>query len=159
MIDALTIARRIKSRFARIEDSYAAGPMRNGMSAYVELLWQGRTMQAHVRQIRDHDDPRAAGHEPVMGERARIDPLMLAEAASKHVAGMARLSKVAEHVAELAVWHKDGKASFIAVAGDGTRFLVEVREVQPLEHMLSMLEKAKAAGVEGADASIAALRG
>ena len=158
MIDAMTIARRIKSRFARIESSYAAGPQRNGQSAFVDLLWEGRTMQAYVKRIRDHDDPRAAGSEAVEGSRAHIDPLMLAELASKHVSGMARLSKAAEHVAELDVWHKDGRACFIAVANDGARFLVEVREIPAREQILAMLEKAKAAGIEGTEASMAALR-
>lgn len=134
-MDAMNVARRIKSRFARIEGAYAAGPIANGRDGLVDLITGGRTYRAYVKQLREQDRPRPAGFDHIMGKRPRIDPLMLAELASRHVGGMARISKSDEAVGQLDVWHKAGTAGFVATARDGTRFLVEVSEVTPMQQL------------------------
>lgn len=140
-IDAMNVARRIRSRFRRIDDAYTTGVHANGRDAHCALMTGGRTYRAYVKVLRERDQPRPVGFDHIIGTRPRIDPLMLAELASKHVAGMARISKADEAVDQLDVWHKAGTAGFIATARDGTRFLVEISEVTPMQQ----IEEARAA--------------
>ena len=152
MLDTLAIARRIKSRFAKISGAYAAGPRANGRNAYVELLTGGRTYRAYVSMLVMDGDPRPTGFDHIMGERPKIDQLILAELASKHVGAMAKVSQRPEELAHLEPWHKDGKAGFVVRCVFGCRFLVEVTEVMPLRQMM----EARAGGSEEmGDANVA----
>jgi hypothetical protein len=144
MLDTLAIARRIKSRFAKISGTYAAGPLANGRDAYVDLITEGRCYRAYVSMLMG-DEPRPVGFDHIMGERPRIDQLVLADLASKHVGAMAKVCQRPEEQAHLEPWHKDGKAGFVVRCAFGARFLVEVAEVLPLQQM----EEARAGGLKG----------
>lgn len=128
MLNSLAIARRIKSRFARLTGGYAAGPLRNGRDAYVDFLSDGLTWRAYVSPIVTLENPRPAGFDHLFGERPRYDQIRLAEMASKHIAGMAKVCQRPEELAQLEVWHKAGKAGFVVRCASGARFLVEVSE-------------------------------
>ncbi len=128
MLTSLAIARRIKSRFARLTSGYAAGPFRDGRDAHVDFLSDGVTWRARVSPVVTLDDPRPAGFDHIFGARPKFDQLVLAEYASKHVAGMTKVCQRPEELAELEPWHKAGKAGFVVRCATGARFLVEVSE-------------------------------
>lgn len=140
MLDTLAIARRIKSRFHKISDGHAAGPLRNGRNAYAEFITDGRVYRAYVSPLVTDKDPRPAGFDHIFGERLKVDQLRLAELASKSLSEMARVSKIDTDLAHMEPWHKNGVAGFVVHCTSGTSFLVEVSEVS-FEHQL---EEAKA---------------
>ena len=139
MLDALAIARRIKSRFARVTDAYAAGPLPNGRDAYVDLLTRGRTYRAYVSLLLE-GDPRPASDDTVPSDRPAIDQVSLAALASAHIASMAKVCQHPEEQASLKPWFRDGTSGFVVRCAFGTRFLVEVTEVKPLSILLAARE-------------------
>lgn len=130
------IARRITSRFRKLTSGYAAGPFSNDLgTAFVNFTASdGRLYRAYVSMMAA-SFTRPIGFDHIIGKRRRIDQLHLAEYAAKAVGAMARVSNDDADVAELDVWHKDGKAGFIVRSTAGVRFVIEVREIDVDEQL------------------------
>ena len=124
------IARRIKSRFYKLTSGYTAGSFSKDLgTAYVNFTASdGRLYRAYVSMAASSFS-RPIGFTHFIGKRRPIDQLRLAEYAAKAVGAMARVSREDADVAELDVWHKDGRAGFIVRSTAGVRFVVEVREI------------------------------
>lgn len=135
-LTALALARRIKSRLAKLTSGYAAGPFHGpDASAFMSFTASdGRHYRGVVSPI-IYNRIRPTGFDHIFGDRRPIDQLRLAEYASKAIGEMARVSKNDIDVANLDPWHKKGVAGFVVRATFGKLFLVEIREISTEEQL------------------------
>ena len=125
MLDAFAIARRIKSRFAKVPSLYATGAVLNGTKAVVTVTTDfGIRYHAVVTPV-SGIPATPMGYSHLTGDGKRMDQIKLAALAAKAIAAMARVTMTDE---QLEPWHKDGVASFSVTSITGSVFLVEISE-------------------------------
>ena len=124
MTDALKIATRVRTALGRIVNDRLGDARETPRGATLPARFDGVQFNVDVELLTKHADPRPLGFDHIMGDRARVDQIRIAELAAKSVAGLAFVSKDETHVHDLEVWHRRGVAAFIVHTARGERYMV-----------------------------------
>lgn len=124
MTDALKIATRVRTALGRIVNDRLGDARETTRGATLAARFDGAQFNVEVELLSRSADPRPFGFDHIMGDRARVDQIRIAELAAKSVAGLAFVSKDETHARDLEVWHRRGVAAFIVHTARGERYMV-----------------------------------